>query len=445
MTIKKIIKDLGKGLVLRHAFSEDVEALVSFNARIHSETGPEEPNEQVGAWVRDLITKPHPTTGIADFTIVEDTASGEIVSSMNLIPQTWRYAGIEFEVGRPELVGTDPEYRKRGLVRAQFEVIHQWSAERGHKVQAITGIPHYYRQFGYEMGLALDGGRVGYLPHIPKLKKDQEEAYKIRHAREDDVPFISTLYNTNAKRYLISSCIDDELWHYELSSKSENNVTRLEVRIVENKAGEAVGFLAHPPYLWGPTLSVLIYELKAGVSWLEVTPSVLRYLKAEGQNYAAKEEDQQFQAFAMWMGTEHPVYEAISDHLPRTRDPYAYYVRVPDLPDFIRHIGPVLEERLAISALVGHSGELKLSFFRSGLKMVFEKGGLKEAVSYTPENANDGDALFPELTFLRVLFGYNDFWDIEKMFADCYVRNDHARALVPILFPKKASNVRGIS
>ena len=34
-------------------------------------------------------------------------------------------------VGRPEAVGTRPEYRRRGLVRAQFEVIHAWSAERG--------------------------------------------------------------------------------------------------------------------------------------------------------------------------------------------------------------------------------------------------------------------------------------------------------------------------
>ena len=37
-----------------------------------------------------------------DFTIVEETASGRIVSSLNLIPQTWTYEGIEFGVGRPD-------------------------------------------------------------------------------------------------------------------------------------------------------------------------------------------------------------------------------------------------------------------------------------------------------------------------------------------------------
>ncbi len=445
MSSKHIVKDLGDGLIIRRATSSDVEELVAFNARIHSEAGPEEPDEKIGTWVRDLITLPHPTTNIDDFTIVEDTKTRKIVSSMNLIPQTWRYEGIEFGVGRPELVGTDPNYRKRGLVRAQFEIIHQWSAERGHKVQAITGIPYYYRQFDYEMGLELDGGRVGYLPHIPKLGENQEEPFNIRKARAEDTPFISALYQENFKRYLVSSTIDEELWAYELNGKSKENVTRLELRMIETSDGKALGFLAHPPCLFGPTLPLLMYELKADISWLDVTPSVLRYLKKEGRAYAKQSEDQEFQAFAMWMGTQHPVYEAIIDHLPRKRDPYAYYVRVADIPDFIQHISPVLEKRLAKSVLVGHSGTLKLSFFRSGVKLAFEKGTLKRAEAYTPEHSLDGDVLFPGLTFLQVLFGYNDFRAIENIFADCYARNDHGRALVPILFPKRASNVRGIS
>ena len=52
---------------------------------------------------------------------------------MNLISQTWSYAGIEFGVGWPELVATLPEYRQRGLIRTQFEEIHRWSEERGER------------------------------------------------------------------------------------------------------------------------------------------------------------------------------------------------------------------------------------------------------------------------------------------------------------------------
>ena len=65
-------------------------------------------------------------------------------------------------LGAPSWSGTKPEYRNRGLVRAQFEAIHAWSAERGELVQGITGIPYYYRMFGYEMVMPLGGGRAGY-------------------------------------------------------------------------------------------------------------------------------------------------------------------------------------------------------------------------------------------------------------------------------------------
>lgn len=445
MKTETIIKDLGDGLILRRATPADATELATFNAKIHSEAGPEEPEEGVGAWVNDLMTKPHPTTDAGDFTVVEDTHTGKIVSSMNLIPQTWSYEGIHFGVGRPELVGSDPKYRRRGLVRAQFDVIHAWSAERGHKAQVITGIPYYYRQFGYEMGLALDGGRVGYLPHIPKLDEDKAEPYHIRVANEEDIPFISALYAENAKRDLISCIRDESLWEYELKGKSKENISCFEIRIIETSDGEVVGFLTHPSNLWGPTLAIQMYELKAGVSWFDVTPSVLRYIKKAGQAYSAQKKDQKFQAFAMWLGVEHPVYQVISDQLPRQRDPYAYYVRLANIPDFLNHISPVLEDRLEKSVLVGHSGDLKLSFFLSGVKFIFEKGKIKEIGAYLPERSSDGDVLFPDLTFLRVLLGYSDFWEIEKFFADCYARNDHGRALVPILFPKKASNVRGIS
>ncbi len=143
----------------------------------------------------------------------------------------------------------------------------------------------------------------------------------------------------------------------------------------------------------------------------------------------------------MWLGSEHPVYEVIEDRLPRQRDPYAWYVRVPHLPAFLQRIGPALERRLADSPLVGHTGELKLNFFREGLKLTFESGRLKDVEHYQPEHSDDGDVLFPGLSFLQVLFGYHSFAELEAAFADCYARNDQGRALVVVLFPKRGSNV----
>ncbi|MBG7610467.1 MAG: hypothetical protein IZT55_06335 [Anaerolineae bacterium] len=68
----------------------------------------------------DLTTRTHPTFDVSDFTIVENTKTTEIGSSMNSIPQIWSYEGIEFRVGRPELVGTSSLIATRGCSAANL-------------------------------------------------------------------------------------------------------------------------------------------------------------------------------------------------------------------------------------------------------------------------------------------------------------------------------------
>ena len=78
--------------------------------------------------------------------------------------------------GLPELVGTHPDYRRRGLVREQFEVLHRWSEERGHLMQAIGGIPYYYRRFGYEMAVYMGDGHRIYVQDVPVKPSSGDEA-----------------------------------------------------------------------------------------------------------------------------------------------------------------------------------------------------------------------------------------------------------------------------
>ena len=72
-----------------------------------------------------------PGFGPQDFTIVEDSRTGAIAATMNLISQTWSYEVVEFAVGRIELVGTDPDYRLRGLMRATSDRRWKWSTSIG--------------------------------------------------------------------------------------------------------------------------------------------------------------------------------------------------------------------------------------------------------------------------------------------------------------------------
>lgn len=435
---KTILRDLGDGLIMRRSSPADADALAEFNGKIHGEN--ELDSQRVAAWTHDLLARPHPTLHPDDFTIVEEVATGRIVSSMNLIPQTWSYEGIEFPVGRPELVGTLPEYRNRGLVRAQFEIVHGWSAERGHLVQAITGIPYYYRLFGYEMALDLAGRHFGYEPNVPKLKAGETEPYCIRPAMEADLAFIAGVYGYAIRRHTVACVRTPELFKYELIEQSENNANRYVTLIVEDLTGEPVGYFQHFRALGATGLSALWYELKPGVSWLDVTPTVVRYLWNKGQEYG-KGEGKPCTSFGFMLGADHPVYEALGKNLPNSYKPYAWYLRVPDLPAFLHHIKPALEKRLADSIAVGHSHEIKTSFYRSGLRLVIERGKLTTIEPWKPTPEDGGMIAFPGLTFLQLLVGYRSYDELHQSFPDCWCDGEEVRALINILFPKKVSDV----
>lgn len=436
---------LGDGLVLRRSTPADTEALADFNARIHSDDGPDQPEESLAIWIRDLMRGTHPTFEPADFTIVEDTRTRKIVSTLNAFSQTWAYEGIPFGVGRPELIGTLPEYRRKGLVRLQMDAVHAWSAARGEIMQVITGIPWYYRQFGYEMALELSGGRLGYRPHVPRLKEGETEPVCLRPATLADIPVIQEAYAEIGKTHLFTCVRDEAMWRYEIEGRSPHNQVKVEVQIIETPAGEPLGYAGLSHQLGGPTLALQYYALRPGASWLETTPSVIRFLEKRGDALAAERGKEPWGAYYFELGTSHPVYTLFPNLMPRERKPYAWYVRIPDLPGFLQHIAPALENRLAASALTGYTGALALNFYRSGIRLTFTSGKITASEPWQPPATEEGDALFPDLTFLQLLCGRKSLEELADFLTDCYPRNDTARALLGILFPKKTSAVWGVA
>lgn len=437
-----IIRDLGGDLIIRHAGLQDAHALVKFNKDIHSEG--EWDAKGLEDWTLDLISGEGPTFDTGDFTVVENTSTGEIVSTCCHISQTWSYDGIPFKVGRPELVGTQKAYRRRGLVRQQFEILHLWSKERGELAQAITGIPYYYRQFGYEMTLSLGGGRSGDEVHVPKLKEDEEDPYHLRLALEDDLSFLMTTYERGCKRYMVTALWDEALWRYEQTGKRKYNINRVEFYIIEDNEGRSVGFIGIPPIKWGGRSTLTMYELAPGFTWAEVSPSVIRFLWQKGESLA-EEQNQPQKSFGFWLGDSHPAYDAITSKLPQDHKPYSFYMRIPDLPAFIEKITPVLEERLADSAFAHFSGEITLNFYRGGLSLTFKDGHLEEIKALESADPEKSTANFPPLVFLHLVFGYRTFNELDHAFTDCYAKNKEMINLLNALFPKKPSQVWAIS
>ncbi len=431
--------DLDGGLRLRRSTSDDAEPLAEFNRWIHRDEGVTAPDDTVGEWTRELLSGSHPTFAPDDFTIVEEKSIGRIVSCLNLISQTWTFAGIPFGVGRIELVGTAPEYRRQGLIRAQFDVVHRWSAARGELVQAITGIPFYYRQFGYEMALDLGGGRVCYPHSVPNLKPGQKEPFALRAVDENDLDFAMAMDAVMAGKSLIHALRDRHFWRYELSGRPAGSAYRGEWRIIQTPEGERAGLIGFSPTPWGPNrLGIWWLELAPGYSYVEASASILRGLRAEAETILFSK-GRRLGDLYFQLGESHPLYEANHDRLAFVRPAYAWYLRVPDLPGFVRTIAPALQQRLEHTHAAGHTGELKLNFYRSGLRLALERGRLSAIEGWTPSLAEEGDAAFPGLTFLQLLFGYRTLDQLGDAFPDIWTKNDEARGLLTALFPRLRS------
>lgn len=441
----QILKQIDETLVLRRSTRADADRLGHFYTTVFKDDDGE-PEMGFIPWVNDFLGGRHPTFGEGDFTLVEDTRSGKIVSAMNLISQTWTYGGIPIPVGRPELVGTSEAYRNRGLVRAQFEVVHEWSRQRGELLQGITGIPYYYRIFGYEMTVALEGGRIGYPGSYPAPTQEQKEKYSIRPAEERDIPFLARLHAQACNRLLLACPRDEALWCFELLGYSPGVEDARKVRIIE-AGGQPLGYLLHPPslgpeYLDASMMRCVGYELVPEASYLDVTPFVLDYLLQTGQQYAS--EAKPCKAIGFFFEEEHPAMRVAANWLPNYKEPYAWYIRVPDLPAFLRKVAPFLERRLQTSCCAGHSGTLNISFYTSKLSLQFKEGRLVEVSQAPFIGEEDCQAGFSGQTFLHLLFGYRTLAEVEHLFADSWAETA-VRPLLEALFPRMPSNIWPIS
>jgi hypothetical protein len=452
------VDHLGDGLLRRWSTAADMQEIARCLGTVYRDSPDEPLSEYMKSWMEIMFSPGFPLMGPGDVALVEDTSTAErpIVACACLWRQRWSLGGIPFSVGRTEYVATYAEYRNRGLMRGLMEMIHARSTARGDLVQAITGIPYYYRQFGYEYVLDLEGNCHVPLTAIPAKAEGEEERYHLRPATVEDAPHLLALYNTRRQGSLVWSETNEEHWRYFVDAwempeahSGDPRACGLHLRLymVTDAAGTACGFLAvMPVQRWG-ALAIDNIELDAQVNWQEAMPGLLRALA----ELAAKTPARPVEGYTapppkellFVLGRAHPCYSVLGEKvITRMRPPYAWYVRVADVPAFVRHIAPVLEARLAASPLVNYSGEHKINFYRGGLRLTFERGQLSAAEPWSaPLYGDDSSAGCPSLVFLKLLFGYRSFSELRANYPDLWA-NDETLLLIETLFPKQPSWVQ---
>lgn len=417
-------------VAVRRATSADADALARFET--------ENTWAGVYGWVRDLTSSRHPTTSVEDWTLAETRPAGEVVSAMCAIRQEWCFDGVPFPLSRLELITTAAAYRRRGLVRKQIEIQHRLCAERDDLMQVIGGIPWFYRQFGYEPCLDLHVGRFVGAP--PPGARREDGLLPLRPAERRDVPFLARAYGTAAQRYALFCSRDEATWEFEaFRRRADNGPGGYEVSVAE-RSGVRVGVVVTYARLWWNRLFVLACELEAEVNGRLTAEALLERLHALGRAYAIRDETA-YEGVSFWLGEQHPVYPHLQAASEIREQGLAWYVRIPDLVRFVRHVAPALDRRLARSSATGREESLALSFYRSGLRLSLRGGRIAWVGPWTPDATGPPDVSFPPSTFLQLLFGYRSLADLEYAFPDCVVHNESARPLLAALFQTRPSFV----
>lgn len=189
------------------------------------------------------------------------------------------------------------EYRNKGLIRRLFhELIHPASDARGDVIQIIPGIPHFYRQFGYEYAIGIRSSRSiddlnTKLPTL--LDKDAvtpsalaAEPFTLRVPTLADIPYLCKLSTREAQKSQAQVGLEyrESYWRYTIhdvieTQESSFDASRLTRIIVDAKSGKDCGLVMGAG---APRMGLYIFTLEEGYLYREALYPVLRQFVLAG-------------------------------------------------------------------------------------------------------------------------------------------------------------------
>lgn len=402
--------ELPNHLLMRHVRDDrDRDAFAAFNAACN--------NPREGATCASLLYH-HPLMTPEDFWLVEDQHSGQIVSTICLIPWIGRLAGVDLRIAQLEMVLTHPDYRSQGLVRAQVKNFISTVQARGYDLSIIWGIPYYYRQYGY--AYALNGDVCESLPafRIPQPPPDSQGC-TLRPAQAVDLPLLQDLYAHGVPQldfYLARSAAQ---WRYLLLD------ARQPVQLIEDQDGRALG------YAILSLTDARAFVREVGLPGAPEAWAFLQGLKALGRP----------EILIAWPQTTPLVQIARSLGSVTIREGQ-WLLRVTEMLPLLHRLGPLFEQRLAASSWRAASPTLTINLFREAYRLRFVEGHFAgvEGLGFVDSSmgADGGDLCIPPDAFIRLLFGYRGLAALADAWPDLVVKPT-ARSLIDVLFPPLAS------
>lgn len=302
--------------------------------------------------------------GLGRFAVAVD-GRRRVACSLCLIPERLRVGEVTFRAGQVEYVATAADREGQGLVRKVLELAHRWSVHDGNLVELIAGIPHYYRQFGYEYALPFPRLRMV----SPGVDLRPPPGWSVRPATVDDIPELQRLQQAaQAASDVAVLPGDDAWWRWWITTRQEPGWW------VAHHASGGVGAAgtvgAGPPGV-GDALGLVGAPAADEPAALRALLSAVGGAATVAGRPAAIEER---------AGVTAPLAGATHLH-PRR---YSVYARIADPIAFLDALRPELDRRLAASPWQGATGALEISTYRRAFAVRCEDGRVTSVEETAP-------------------------------------------------------------
>ncbi|MFD7618558.1 GNAT family N-acetyltransferase [Streptomyces sp. NPDC059802] len=390
-----VLTPLADGLVLREARPEDLDQIGALLA---------ERGEPADALDHRLVVK-DPDAGWSACAVVVD--GDRVVSTATLLDEDVRIGGIHLPAGQVELVATDREYEGRGLVRALMRWAHDRSAARGHVIQAMIGIPYFYRLFGYEYAIDIPPA----LTVHTAPPGDGEPA--LRAARSSDIPAMAALQETAQNRFDVAMPHSEARRRWLLAHEASN------LWVVE-RGGAVVATGRTTP----PADEVLLAEAAA------LDEASARELL---RGVAASAPDSRMRVVHRAGTVTAAAWQEFLVHEPPTQAEQ-YYVRVPDVAALLDRLRPLLWHRLTTAGQDRTGRDIVISTFGAHYRIPVRADGLGRVVTGAAmqgPGAVGGVAVAPD-HLPALVFGSHGIEGLTRIRPDVYARDEE---LFQALFP----------
>jgi GNAT superfamily N-acetyltransferase len=411
--------------VLRTATPADIERLADFNVRVHGD-------ELLRAGTWDGLGGGHPVLTVRHQLIVEDAASGAIVSAAYLLPTRWRLDSVELPIGQIEAVGTDPAYRRRGLSRRIIEALHAMSTSQGQLMTGIAGVRYLYRRFGYEYAVSFNGFRDQARGTVRPALGD---ATRVRAARPDDAEALSKLRRGWTDGFDLVQIVDADRFRFDIAGHVTGSFMEVSFSVAVDDNDRPIAYARAPT---GPDDGrASVTEVVLGPDCRGREATVVRRLAAHVLATVEAAAEVPVAGVRWWLGDEHVVYDVLAPDLGALDPPYAWYIRIPDAVRLLRALCPVLDARLAVSPFSTFDGNVTIDRWIETLRLELSHGRVATLATSPPRetDARRGDAAIPPLLLAQVVLGYRTIEELRAIYPDVW-RADAAAELLAILYPR---------